>query len=416
MDGVIKNIVKLPYSLTVNTLNYIQDKFSSQKGPETYDGVGVEHEKKEEKMNFEEIVLIRGFPLEIHYADTEDGFILKLYRIPGGKNEINYRHKQKQSVFLMHGIFDSSDGWICNDVDKCIPFILANLGYDVWLGNSRGNKHSRHHKIYKDNSPEMWNFSFNEMGMYDLPAFISHILKINKWSKKLIYIGHSQGTTSLFAALTTSLEYFKERIKLFIALAPVARTGGISSKVCNLMRTLKLDLIFQKLQFHEVLSHDEKLVKLNSWIMPKIPFLCNFILHSLGDDNPSLYNNKRMMPVYISHQPGGSSIKAVGHLVQQSRSKKFENYDYGKEGNLKMYGQEKPKEYDISAIKDFPIALFYGEEDKFSTPKDVEWLRDELGDNVVVSKKYNMMGHCTFQMAEDMTWFDDVVELMDLYL
>lgn len=37
----------------------------------------------------------------------------------------------------------------------------------------------------------------------------------------LIYVGHSMGTTSLFVMLSEMPEY-NEKIKLFIALAPVA--------------------------------------------------------------------------------------------------------------------------------------------------------------------------------------------------
>lgn len=412
----LKKAILLPYKMTLNALNYLQDKISSQPKVETFDDVKIKEEMKEERMNFEELVLTRGYPLEIHYVETEDGYILKLYRIPGGKGESNYRKKQKQSILLMHGIFDSSDGWVCNEDVKCIPFILANLGYDIWMGNTRGNKHSRHHKTYKDDSPEMWNFSFHEMGLYDLPAFINHILEINTWSMKIIFIGHSQGTAQLFSALTQLLEYFRSTVKLFIALGPVARVGNISSKMLNLMKLLKIDLIIAKLAFHEVLCRDEQLDKLNAWIMPKIPFLCTFISNQLGDMNSSKYNNKKMMSVYLSHLPGGSSLKAISHFVQLARSSKFRMYDYGAKLNKVMYNDEEPREYDLKKIRDFPIALYYGEEDQLSHPLDVEWLIEQLGENVVYAKKYNHMGHSTFQMAEDMSWFNDVVELIDLYL
>lgn len=43
---------------------------------------------------------------------------------------------------------------------------------------------------------------------------------------KLVYIGHSQGTLIAFAAFSTNLELAK-KIKLFVALAPIATIGNI---------------------------------------------------------------------------------------------------------------------------------------------------------------------------------------------
>jgi len=98
------------------------------------------HKFEEEKMTFAEIVNKNHYPLVQYSITTEDGYILKLFRIPNSKDSA-FDHKSsslKQPILFQHGIFDSSDGWICNSAEKCFPFILADLGYDVWLSNSRG--------------------------------------------------------------------------------------------------------------------------------------------------------------------------------------------------------------------------------------------------------------------------------------
>ncbi len=49
--------------------------------------------------------------------------------------------------------------------------MLANIGYDVWLGNNRGNKYSRSHiSLNPDKDKNFWDFSFHEMGKYDLDS------------------------------------------------------------------------------------------------------------------------------------------------------------------------------------------------------------------------------------------------------
>ena len=46
----------------------------------------------------------------------------------------------KGPVFVLHGVLDSADTWVLNSAEQSLAFILAEDGYEVFLGNSRGSK------------------------------------------------------------------------------------------------------------------------------------------------------------------------------------------------------------------------------------------------------------------------------------
>lgn len=96
-----------------------------------------------------------------------------------------------------------------NDPELSPAYRLATAGYDVWLGNNRGNKYSRKHvSIDPDlDNAQFFDFSFEDLGKYDVPAQVNYILQATS-RLKISFVGHSQGTAQMFAALAENEEYY----------------------------------------------------------------------------------------------------------------------------------------------------------------------------------------------------------------
>ena len=87
--------------------------------------------------NFEELCLIRGYTPEEHVVRTSDGYLLGIHRLPSKKNQGRARPGTRTGnpvVYLHHGLLMNSEVWVClTDEQRCLPFVLVEKGYDVWV-------------------------------------------------------------------------------------------------------------------------------------------------------------------------------------------------------------------------------------------------------------------------------------------
>ena len=121
---------------------------------------------------------------------------------------------------MQHGLF--SDGtFFMIAQEKSLAYKLAMAGYDVWIGNNRGTPYSRGHQTLdpETDAEKYYDYSFYELGQYDMPAMVDHILA-ETGRDKIDFIGHSQGSTQMFSALAENHGGLNGKIAKFVALSP----------------------------------------------------------------------------------------------------------------------------------------------------------------------------------------------------
>ena len=208
--------------------------------------------------NVTQLVQSKGYPCENHRVITQDGYILGLFRIPYGRNSTRLLGSNKP-VLLQHGLLDSAATWVINLPEQSLGFMLADTGYDVWLGNMRGNVYSRAHVKYNPEVDEaFWDFSWDDMASNDLPSMINYILNMTQ-QPRLGYVGHSQGTLIAFAEFGRPGNTFHNQVSFYASLAPVAQSGHQKTP----LRYLYTDSKELEKYWHQLFGRNEFLPKSN---------------------------------------------------------------------------------------------------------------------------------------------------------
>ncbi|XP_061731842.1 gastric triacylglycerol lipase [Nerophis ophidion] len=323
-------------------------------------------------MNITEIIRRWGYPAEEHQVLTEDGYILMVNRIPGG---LNKTQGPRRAVLLQHGLLAAGSNWITNPPSSSLGYVLADAGCDVWLGNSRGNTWSRKHRELRPDQDDFWRFSHDELALKDLPAVVDYILK-ETGQENIVYIGHSQGTTIAFMAFS-KLPQLAAKIKLFVALAPVATvsfTSSPMSKLAMLPNFLVWDLFGRR----DFLPQSHMIEWFAEHVCAKrlLSKLCGNLFFVLcGFDEKNL--NMTRTPVYTTHCPAGTSVQNMMHWAQAVRGGQLTAFDFGAAGNMKHYNQSTPPRYRVQDMK-VPTAIFSGGRDTLADPKDVAVLLTQV--------------------------------------
>jgi lysosomal acid lipase/cholesteryl ester hydrolase len=101
---------------------------------------------------------------------------------------------------------DSSAGWLLLGPKHALALQLVEAGFDVWMGNARGNRYSRNHTTLTPGQPAFWAWSWQQQAEYDLPASIDYVLEVTQ-QQKLVLVGYSQVRGSVSFGKPTSCNW-----------------------------------------------------------------------------------------------------------------------------------------------------------------------------------------------------------------
>jgi lysosomal acid lipase/cholesteryl ester hydrolase len=399
MEKLVRGLITLffrivPLSYTLELLGLSQHKHTYTK------------EDEEMEMDTCEFIESREYPAESHFVSTPDGYILGLHRIPSekrvsldGADDVSSSSPPRGVVLIVHGFMQSSESFVVRrESTNSLPLVLADAGYDVWLGNNRGNKYSCKHASRKPANEDFWDFSLDEMIRYDMPSMIEYVLS-QSGAESLTLIGFSQGTAQGFACMSSN-PILAKKVNLFIALAPVSVVRGFSNPVVDNLARARPDFIFLLFGKRSILPSTlfwRKVLSRNVFVHTidmAVSFLFGWTAHCIDPAEKALL---------YSHIYSFSSVKTVVHWFQIIQGSKFQMFDdcMAAANIFNPYDRYTTKTlptYNTEQLR-CPIACFYGGRDNLPNTKAV--LASLPKDKIALLHKEDDYEHLDFMWAKD---------------
>lgn len=276
-----------------------------------------------------DIVHLHGYKVHEHVVQTKDGYLLSIHRI---LPKTGILPENAPIAYLHHGLLTNSELFVLGEnTNTCLPFLLVNEGYDVWLGNNRGNKYSRKHLILSSSDEKFWNYSLDEFAMFDIPNTIDYILEVTQ-QLQLSYIGFSQGSAQCLAAISLNHDLNK-KINVFVGLSPAMIPQGLNNPVCSFLVGSAPGLLYRIFGKRAILPSVvfwQKIMGPNLYeiiVDKSLVFLFNW---KSGNINPS------QKKVGYPHMFSPSSVKSVVHWFQIIDNKRFQMFDEGGASGSKL--------------------------------------------------------------------------------
>lgn len=323
--------------------------------------------------DFGELCELYGYVHEEHVVLTKDGYLLCLHRLPSkaGEQKSNPGTSTgKPVVYLHHGLLMNSEIWVClTTKERALPFVLAEKGYDVWLGNNRGNKYSKKSIHYSPNDVAFWDYSMDDFAFHDIPNSIEYILNTTKVDS-LSYVGFSQGSAQAFAALSIHPQ-LNEKVNVFIALAPAVSPAGLAAYIVDGLMKSSPRLMFLLFGRKSILSST---VMWQQILYPPIfTKVIDSSLNWLFAWTSSNISPAQKIGAY-AHLYSFASVKSVVHWFQIMRSSKFQLYDDDITMGRATNSSYRPARFPTKNIMS-PIVLLYGDRDSLV---DIDAMTKEL--------------------------------------
>ncbi|MCH0629871.1 alpha/beta fold hydrolase [Kocuria palustris] len=298
-----------------------------------------------------------GYNVREHVVTTKDGYILVLHKLELAQPTSG----KKGVVYFHHGLLTDSETWVVGDVN--LAYMLVDQGYQVWLGNNRGNRYLRKHLRLSPSDKQFWNFSLDEYAMYDIPASLEHIYQFNNGTLRITYVGFSQGCSQLLATLSLRPD-LNNILNLFVGLLPAVIPQNLSHPIFKMIvnRSSRNNQFLYSLFGTRAIFPSVAYWQTWKWYLlvvdTALQYLFGWKLNNISSEQRS-----RVYPHLFSN----TLVKLVHHWFQIIDAKRFQMFDEHVNIGLLHFSNYHPGHqvppFPIAHHLDVPMVLVFGDAD-----------------------------------------------------